>query len=145
MRSGELLRASLDFLKPEEQHRYAELAIFRAGEVIPITTVATLWQLDDIDSEDLTRKLDDLALVEFDLRRATLRLHDVLRVFMAGQLSDASAVHGKADRCLGQSLQLTRCPCVAQLCGSSSARRPRNCVSIVVTLSKLVNCQLWGN
>ncbi len=87
--------ASLDFLKPEEQHRYAELAIFRAGEVIPITTVATLWQLDDIDSEDFVRKLDDLALVEFDLRRATLRLHDVLHVFMAGQLSDASAVHGK--------------------------------------------------
>ena len=87
--------ASLGLLEPEEQRRYAEMAIFTEAEAIPIATVATLWQLDDIDSEDLARKLDDLALVEFDLRQGTLRLHDVLRGFMASRLPDASAVHGK--------------------------------------------------
>jgi hypothetical protein len=58
-----------------------------------LNAVATLWRLDDIDTEDLVRRLDDLALVTFDLRRATVRMHDVLRGFFAERLADAVAVH----------------------------------------------------
>lgn len=98
--------ASLDLLKPVEQQRYAELAIFREDEAISVTTAATLWQLDDIDSEDFARKLDDLALLEFDVGRGTLRLHDVLFGFIADRLPDASAVHGKLVHAWGDPYHL---------------------------------------
>jgi WD40 repeat protein len=85
--------ASLDLLGPDDQRRCAELAVLQPGAAHPLTALATLWQLDDLDTEDLARKLDDLALVTFDLRSATLRMHDVLRGFFAERLADAAAVH----------------------------------------------------
>lgn len=87
--------ASLDLLANEERRRCAELAIFPEDVAIPLGAAAGLWQLDDIDSEDLARRLDDLALVEFDLRRGMLRLHDVLRGFLAARLTDIPRIHGR--------------------------------------------------
>jgi WD40 repeat protein len=85
--------ASFDLLGPDDQRRCVELAIFQPGAAHPLSAVATLWRLDDIDTEDLVRRLDDLALVTFDLRRATVRMHDVLRGFFGERLADAVAVH----------------------------------------------------
>ena len=84
--------ASLDLLGPDDQRRCAELAILQPGAAHPLTALATLWQLDDIDTE-IWAQADDLALVTFDLRSATLRMHDVLRGFFAERLTDAVAVH----------------------------------------------------
>jgi WD40 repeat protein len=87
--------ASLDLLAPEAQQHCADLSIFPEDAAIPLATARTLWQLDDIDAEDLARRLDDLALVEFDLRSGHLRIHDVLRAFLAARVPDAAAVHGR--------------------------------------------------
>jgi WD40 repeat protein len=87
--------ASFELLSRDAQRRCAELAIFQEGVALPMTTAAALWGLDEIDAEDLARRLDDLALVEFDLGRGTLRMHGVLRAFLAARVADATAVHGR--------------------------------------------------
>ena len=92
---GRTIEASLGLLNATERQRCTELAVFAEDALIPMAVAATLWQLDDLDAEDLARRLDDLALVEFDLRHGTLQLHDVLRGFLAAQLGDAAAVHAR--------------------------------------------------
>ena len=92
---GRTIEASLGLLNATERQRCTELAVFAEDALIPVAVAATLWQLDDLDAEDLARRLDDLALIEFDLRHGTLQLHDVLRGFLAGQLADAATVHAR--------------------------------------------------
>ncbi len=92
---GHTIGASLDLLNSTDRQRCAELAIFAEDALIPMAVAAALWQLDDIDAEDLARRLDDLALIEFDLRHGTLQLHDMLRGFLTGQLADAAEVHAR--------------------------------------------------
>ena len=92
---GRTIEASLGLLNTAERQRCTELAIFAEDAVIPMAVAATLWRLDELDTEELARRLDDLALVEFDLRHGTLQLHDVLRGFLAVQLGDAASVHAR--------------------------------------------------
>lgn len=92
---GRTIEASLGLLNATERQRCTELAVFAEDALVPVAVAATLWQLDDLDAEDLARRLDDLALIEFDLRHGTLQLHDVLRGFLAGQLADAATVHAR--------------------------------------------------
>jgi WD40 repeat protein len=87
--------ASFDLLDAESQRRCTELSIFPEGAAIPIATASTLWQVDDMDGEDLARTLDDLALIEFDLGRGVVRLHAVLRAFFSTRLTSPQEVHAK--------------------------------------------------
>jgi WD40 repeat protein len=87
--------ASLDLLDPASQRRCAELAIFPEDAAVSIATASALWQLDDLDSEDLARRLDDLALIEFDMRLDVIRMHDVLRGLLLARLPDTAAVHAR--------------------------------------------------
>jgi len=87
--------AGLDLLDADARRRWAELAIFPETLPIPLNAAASVWGLDEVDSEDLARRLDDLALVDFDLARGTLRLHDVLQGYMAARLNDAPALHAR--------------------------------------------------
>lgn len=89
------LARSLDLLDETARRRYAELSIFPEDLDVPLGAVAALWGLDDFDTEELARRLDDLALAEFDLKRGTLSLHDVLRSLMAERLPDAASVHAR--------------------------------------------------
>jgi WD40 repeat protein len=100
------LAASIDLLNPDEQQRYIELAIFPEDVAVPISTVTTLWQLDELDAEDLARKLDDLALVDLDLRLGKIRMHDLLRGFLAARLPDATVVHRRLLDAWGDPYQL---------------------------------------
>lgn len=92
---GLTLEASLGMLGAQERRCCAELAVFAEDDAVPMAVAATLWQLDEIDAEDLARRLDDHALIEFDLRHGTLQLHDILRGYLAAQLADAAAIHAK--------------------------------------------------
>lgn len=89
------LDRSLDLLDDDARRRYTELAIFPEDTEIPLAAVAALWELDEFDTEELARRLDELALAEFDLRSGTLSLHDVLRSLMTEQLADPAAAHGR--------------------------------------------------
>ncbi len=81
------LEASLSLLSEDERQRFAELAVFPEDAVVPLATVQTLWAatggLDDLDSDDLARKLFGLSLLlDLDLARRSLRLHDVIRTYL---------------------------------------------------------------
>jgi WD40 repeat protein len=54
-----------------------------------------LWNLDEIDSEKCAERLADLALVELDLGRGHIQIHDVIRQFLTSQLADAFPVHAR--------------------------------------------------
>ncbi|MCI0350963.1 MAG: hypothetical protein L0Z53_16175, partial [Acidobacteriales bacterium] len=56
--------------------------------------------LDDIDSEEAAQRLARLSLLKLDLERAVLRLHDVMRSWLAAQLGASTDVH---DRLLNRS------------------------------------------
>ena len=100
------IAASLDLLAPEARQHCADLAIFPEDAAIPLAAARALWQLDDIDAEDQARRLDDLALVEFDLRSGHLRMHDVLRAFLSARVADAAAVHGRLIESWGDAYAL---------------------------------------
>lgn len=87
------LGPSLELLDDVQRRQWAALAIFPEDHAVPIGVAARLWQLDELDAEDLARRLDDLALAELDLERGTLRLHDVLRSFMLRRIDDPAATH----------------------------------------------------
>lgn len=92
---GRTIALGLGMLRADERRRCCELAIFGDDVAIPLPVAATLWQLDDDDSEDLATRLDGLALLEFDLRHGHLHLHDLLQGYFGTLLDDAAAVHAR--------------------------------------------------
>ena len=81
------LSVSLDQLSAEEQARYKEFAVFPEDVDIPLVTVQRLWRatggLDDFDTEELCERLYRFSLLlDFDLSRRSIRLHDVIRTYL---------------------------------------------------------------
>jgi WD40 repeat protein len=80
--------------------RYRELAIFPEDVDIPLSTVERLWSatggLSKIKVEKLCGRLNRLSLLlRFDLATRTVRLHGVMRTYLAKQLADAPEIHAK--------------------------------------------------
>ena len=73
----------------------AELSIFPEDVPIPIAAAASVWQLDEFDSEDLARRLARLSLLKLDLERAVLRLHDVMRSWLAANVAGPADIHNR--------------------------------------------------
>ncbi|MEU8228169.1 NB-ARC domain-containing protein [Actinoplanes sp. NPDC048967] len=95
------IEASTGLLSAADHERFAELAIFVEDEVIPISLVASLWQvtggLSEVDTRALCSRLTDLAL----LSRATgdgtgVAVHDVIRDHLHRRLEPGRVVqlHG---------------------------------------------------
>jgi hypothetical protein len=87
--------ASLDQLAGPDRRGLVELAIFPEDVDVPLTTVARLWGLDDIDTEDRAQRFHDASLLSLDLHVGTVRLHDVMREYLSTELGDARATHAK--------------------------------------------------
>ena len=85
--------ASLDLLSAADRQRCAELSIFAADRAIPASAVRALWGVDELDTETLLQELDSAALLDFDLRTATVRIHDVFRAYLSLLLKDAPEIH----------------------------------------------------
>ena len=100
------VEAGLTLLKPDDRRRCAELAIFPEDEAVPLAVAATLWQLDEFDAEELARRLDNLALVDFDLQRGELQMHDVLRQTLMRQLPEPEALHARLVDAWGDPMRL---------------------------------------
>ena len=90
---------SLDLLDPDTQvSRLFELGIFPEDEDIPIEVIASLWQqtggMDEIASEEMCERFFKLSLVlELNLGKRALRLHDAFRTYFHSCLSDSRVVH----------------------------------------------------
>ena len=81
---------SLELLSKNENARFTELAVFPEDVDVPLGVVSRLWgetgRLDEIDTEDLLRRLQSLSLLlSLDLDRRTFRFHDTVRHFLQGQ------------------------------------------------------------
>jgi WD40 repeat protein len=90
---GRTIQVSLDLLEPSDQNRAFELSVFPEDLDIPIKRAGELWQMDAFESEQLAERLDGLSLLEFDLKRAVIRLHDLMRGYFRSRLADAASVH----------------------------------------------------
>jgi hypothetical protein len=81
---------SLDLLDEAKQARFGELGVFPEDADVPIEIVARFWSetsgLDSGETEDFLNELADLSLLlNLDLNRRTLRLHDTIRQFLRTQ------------------------------------------------------------
>ena len=82
--------ASVEVLEPDQQRRFAELAVFPTDQTIPEAAVATLWQhtngLDDLDTEALLVNFSERSLIRLDKAPAPvggtadrrISMHDLL-------------------------------------------------------------------
>ena len=84
-----VLEVSLELLDAADRRRLAELSIFPEDVAIPLAAAASVWELDELDAEDLAHRLARLSLLKLDLERGVLRLHDVMRSWLAADLGDA--------------------------------------------------------
>ncbi len=90
---GLTIDVSLGLLSAVERQSACELSIFREDEAVALGAAAQLWGCDPFDAGDFARRLDDLALVDLDQPRGTLRLHDTLRAYLAARLGDPAPAH----------------------------------------------------
>lgn len=89
------IEISLELLNTKERQLCAELAIFPEDTDVPLSVVSALWGLDDFETEELVQKLDNFSLLKFSIQAATIRLHDVVRSYLATQLTERIALHSK--------------------------------------------------
>lgn len=78
---------SLKQLGSEDRRKLLELSIFPEDLAVPLGTIAQLWGVPRDEAEALVYRLDDLALLRFDPRAPTVRLHDVMRTYFASNLA----------------------------------------------------------
>jgi WD40 repeat protein len=94
------IEVSLDLLTEEERARFVELAVFPEDAEVPLCVAQRLWKttgaLPDFESEDLLSRLHDLSLLlDLDLGRRIIRLHDTIRHFLRERAGpgDLAALH----------------------------------------------------
>ncbi|MDJ0751688.1 MAG: NB-ARC domain-containing protein [Woeseiaceae bacterium] len=85
--------ASLELFDEQDRVRCAQLSVFRKDVPVPVTAATALWGLDDFDTEDLVLRLDNAALLEFDLKTGKFRLHNVLRSYFESLADDVAELH----------------------------------------------------
>ena len=97
------LRASVDQLEPTARERYRLLGVFPEDQLIPVTTIETLWRhtwpndrtppaetLDALADRQLTVVVDETTVKLHDLQRAFLRFaNDTPLALLDGLLLDA--------------------------------------------------------
>ena len=95
---GAVLSATLDALGAEDAadiERAQALSIFPEDEPLPLAQASALWELTDWETEECAQRIADLSLAKLDLGRGTLRLHDVVAEYLASEVPNAAALHGK--------------------------------------------------
>jgi WD40 repeat protein len=89
------IEVSLKLLDIEERERYVELVIFHDDTDIPLSTVSTLWGLSAYKTLRLCEVLRDLSLLKLDPQAKIIRLHDVMRDYLAKQLAHPESLHSR--------------------------------------------------
>ena len=59
---------SLELLDAADRRRLVELSVFPEDVAIPLAAAAAVWELDELDAEDLAQRLARLSLLKLDLR-----------------------------------------------------------------------------
>jgi hypothetical protein len=92
--------ASLEMLDPSEGQRCAELAIFPQDVPIPLAQAAELWRLTgNLDAQEASElvlsRLDPLSLLDYDGAGQVMKMHEVLRSYLATTLADKAGLHNR--------------------------------------------------
>ena len=90
-----VLEVSLDQLDADDRRRLAELSIFPEDVEIPLAAAASVWELDEFESEESAQRLARLSLLKLDLQHGVLSLHDVMRSWLATALTSATDIHNR--------------------------------------------------
>lgn len=98
---------SLELLRGADRQRCVELAVFPAGESIPLAAIQTLFEIDEFEADELALRLSNSSILEYDISVSRIRLHDMTRVFLASSLDERETVHGRLVAALGDPLRLT--------------------------------------
>ncbi len=92
-------------LSSDEQHRFAEMAVFPTDRTIPEAAVHTLWahtsKMNAIDTEDLLIDLADRSLIRLDRSHSkdgkktivSISLHDLLHDYATVIAGDLISLH----------------------------------------------------
>jgi len=101
------MQVSVDALTPDEQRRFAELAVFPRRPPTPAAAVNCLWEhtgnLDDLDTEELLVSLSERSLIRLDTERSAtdgamqrrVSLHDLLADYATRLTADHTALHNQ--------------------------------------------------
>ena len=87
------IAASLRLLSAAEEERLRQTAIFPQDADVPLATVGLLWGTPPFRTERQCEAFGDLALLKFDLRTQTIRMHSVMREYLLLRLADPAACH----------------------------------------------------
>jgi WD40 repeat protein len=103
------LSLSVEQLSQSDYERYKELAIFPENVDIPLVTLEKLWgitgKLDEIDIEDLCQNLYTASLLlNYDLATRTIRLHDVIRMYLRKNVENTLV---SLNKCFLEAYQLS--------------------------------------
>jgi RNA polymerase sigma factor (sigma-70 family) len=77
-----VLAASTQLLGRQDLHCLERLSVFPEDAAIKFSLAAAVW-LDEFETEEVALRLARLSLLNLDLGRGTLRLHDVMRSWLA--------------------------------------------------------------
>lgn len=89
------IEVSLEVLEPDDRGHAGELAILPEDVDVPLDVVGTLWNVDAFDAGEIAQRLDAASIVRFSLQAGTLRMHDVIRAYLASRLTDAAGLHAR--------------------------------------------------
>ncbi len=90
-----LLEGSLALLEGDKRKRLTELSIFPEDVAIPLSSASALWGLDQFEAEETAQQLARLQLLRLDLRSGTMRLHDLMRSWLAAAITNAIELHSR--------------------------------------------------
>lgn len=90
-----VLVGSLELLDRADRTRLTELSIFPPNIQISLTAVAALWGLDELESEETAQRLARLSLLKLDLGRGSIRLHDLIRNWLALETTNTTELHSR--------------------------------------------------
>jgi len=86
------LDASIERLPKTDLERFYQLGIFPEDEAIPVSNLCSLWDLDELDTEDLCERLARASLLQ-DYDGLAIRLHDVVRAHLLPKLEEPARLH----------------------------------------------------
>ncbi|MDB6174113.1 MAG: afsR [Chthoniobacteraceae bacterium] len=100
------VQLSTSHLKLENRQRFCELAIFPEDTEIPLSTLQQFWGLSFVETTKCAQLLANHSLIELNLKSHMVSLHDVMRVYLAGQLPHSQLTHSRLLEAWGDFLQL---------------------------------------
>ena len=90
-----VLNSSFELLSPKEVTALEELAIFFEDTEIPTASIMALWGMDELDTEEKLIKFTRLSFLRYQSSTRTMRIHDVIREYLATRIANLVQVHQK--------------------------------------------------